>query len=766
MIRDLALGVRLAFGGGKISGSALLRLAMTMLGIAFAVAVLLPAASVGNLAQEREARSAAATPVEETRPGIAPLYQLRWSVESRGESVTVMSVAATGGSSPVPPGLTAVPGPGELVVSPAVARILESADGDALRARLPAKVVGEIGKPGLVDASDLTVYSGEEPTRLAGEKQLSEVYGFGVPTEGFALSMALFSLVAPAVVALLLPLLIFVTTASRMGAAQRDRRLAALRLIGVDSRQVRRIAAAESLVGAAGGLLLGVALFLAVRPLIGELELAGTRFFAEDFAPTPILALLVVVAVPMLSVGAAIFGLRRTIVDPLGVVRQGRPIRRRMWWRWAIVAAGVLLLTCTWLIGPESGEDAGILLTVGATLLLVGVPAVLPWAIERLVRGRSGGSPSWQLAMRRLQLDSGTSSRVVSGLVVVLAGVVLIQVLTASIGRVDPAAGPVAGPAMMQVRTDAEHLAEVGRRAGAVPGVTGVHELRLGSVGSADEPASSVPVEVGTCAALAVRADIGACADGDVFLAAESSPDRPVSGESFPPGPLAFLDYDEAITEGPQWTLPERPRQVRAADRSAAGSLLITPGAVGAAMPAGSAAAVFVDGSGGRRELGDRLAGALNHLGWQAQVVSDDRDLLLKRQTNSQVGQIRAGLLGAAAFVLAVAALSLLMLSVEQITERRRPLAALAASGVPVSLLARSNLWQSAIPVVVGVVLAVAAGLGLAVPILHVAGVPMQVDAGLITGLAGIAVLAALASAAATWPLLRSVTRLDSLRAE
>lgn len=117
-------------------------------------------------------------------------------------------------------------------------------------------------------------------------------------------------------------------------------------------------------------------------------------------------------------------------------------------------------------------------------------------------------------------------------------------------------------------------------------------------------------------------------------------------------------------------------------------------------------------------------------------------------------------------FVLSVAALSLLLLSVEQITERRRPLAALSAAGVPLSVLARSSLWQTAIPVVVGVVLAVATGLGLTAPILRLADMPMELDAGAILGLAGAAVLAVLLVTALTLPLLRQVTRLDTLRSE
>ncbi|MER6896932.1 hypothetical protein, partial [Amycolatopsis sp. NPDC000740] len=71
-----------------------------------------------------------------------------------------------------------------------------------------------------------------------------------------------------------------------------------------------------------------------------------------------------------------------------------------------------------------------------------------------------------------------------------------------------------------------------------------------------------------------------------------------------------------------------------------------------------------------------------------------------------------------------------------------------------------------AVPVVVGVVLAVGAGLGLTAPILRLAKMPMMVDGGVLAGLAGAAVAAVLLVTALTLPLLRQVTRLDTLRSE
>ena len=82
-----------------------------------------------------------------------------------------------------------------------------------------------------------------------------------------------------ALLLLLVPVLAFVGQCARIGALQRERRLAALRLAGATPRQVRRISALET--GAAGGLgsLAGVAGFLALRAV---LDWGGQPAGADD----------------------------------------------------------------------------------------------------------------------------------------------------------------------------------------------------------------------------------------------------------------------------------------------------------------------------------------------------------------------------------------------------------------------------------------------------------------------------------------------------
>ncbi|MEV6641407.1 FtsX-like permease family protein [Amycolatopsis sp. NPDC051371] len=764
MMRDLALGLRLAVGGGRMSGAALLRLAMTAFGIALAVAVLLPAAAFHHLIGAQAERKAAIAQVIEPRAGVSPSLAYNWYPSVGDDFVKVTAIAATGANSPVPPGLSRLPAPGELAVSPELAAKLTGPGGDSLRAQLPGHVAGRIAREGVSDAGDLTAYYGVPAAQIeAAGDEGTTVYAFGKPYTGLGLSAIVLGVILPIAAVLLLPLLIFVTTASRMGAAQRERRLAALRLIGLDSRQVKRVAAAESLVGAGIGLAAGIGFFFLLRTFVADILPFGLRIFPEDLVPSWPLVVVIVLLVPGLAVGSALFGLRRTIVEPLGVVRQGKPVRRRMWWRWALTTIGVLLLGATLALGRGEGDTAAaVALAAGSVFLLVGVAALLPWLVEQLVERLHGGSPSWQLAIRRLQLDSGTASRVVSGLVVVLAGTILIQGVITSISsgadqRVSPA-GVAAAP--VRVQTTAAHEAEVGKLVSAVPGVTAAHPARAMSFRSGEGADYGV---VGDCVALKTQANIGDCSDGDVFYLVQAE------GEAAPSGKRQLQGYSRGgEVEGPEWTVPGTVRVVRSGDTASAAdhSLLVTPGALGGLALPDSTVEVYVSGTGDPQALTDNVARAVNPLAWNATVSTSDYLDDYRARDKQMMESFRSVLITASLFVLAVAAMSLLMLSIEQISERRRPLAALSAAGVPIGVLARGALWQTGIPVVVGVVLAVAAGLGLTAPILRLADRPMIIDVPVLLALAAATVAAVLLVTGLTMPLLRQVTRLDTLRSE
>lgn len=776
-VSDLAVGVRLAVGGGRTSAA---RFALSTVGIAIAVAVLLLASSVDNIIEARHQRTAVSAPNPDPIPGVDPLHIISETTEFGGKYIPTMYLYPGGPKAPLPPGVPRLPTEDESFVSPALAEFLGTPSGERLRSRIPP-VVGTIDPAAVTDPGDLALYIGADKGILTESVRrgpyTNRVYSFGGYGGSGPMDPGLLLLLLLGVVALLVPVFIFVAASSRIAGAERDRRLSALRLVGAGARQVRRIAAAESLVSALAGLLLGGAVFLVGRQFLDEIELFGVRVNPGDVAPAAWLVLLVVVAIPFLAVLTAQFALRRTIVEPLGVVRRQRPVRRRLLWRLALIGLGVLLLvTHGWTDSNDvrwSYAVAG-----GATLLLIGVPAMLPWLVERSVRRLRGGPASWQLAIRRLQSDGGTSARVVGGVAVVLAAAIALHiVLTAQEYRVGPT-DPVVRVdpnAMMVVSAEPEIADAVTDAVRGVPGVRGTFSISPVDVRLPD---GGMTGRVGTvsCADANRILDITDCVDGDVFdtYPAPNSPYRPGNRLTV----TVWSNENGQEHEIGTWTVPTTVRPILKSERYPATpvEVLVTPGALrGITVPA-MRPDILVEFDLPSQEVIESVRDVLAPFAWRtASYVygdyidgqsDDDRTFLA----------IRNGLLAGAMFVLLLAGLSLLTLALEQIRERRRALAVLSASGVPRAVLARSLLWQTVVPVVLGVVLAVIIGFGLAVLALRLTGFSvigfqlasevLIVDWATIGLLCGVAILLGLLTTALTLPFLRSASRLESLRTE
>ncbi|MFD8035364.1 FtsX-like permease family protein [Streptomyces sp. NPDC048231] len=86
----------------------------------------------------------------------------------------------------------------------------------------------------------------------------------------------------------------------------------------------------------------------------------------------------------------------------------------------------------------------------------------------------------------------------------------------------------------------------------------------------------------------------------------------------------------------------------------------------------------------------------------------------------------RAPLIGATA-TLALIGASLLVSTLEQLRERQRLLAVLVAFGIRVSVLGLSVLWQTAVPVVLGLTVAVVGGPGLGAALLKMVHTPFYI---------------------------------------
>ncbi|POX41685.1 hypothetical protein C3486_08365 [Streptomyces sp. Ru73] len=733
-LRDLGLGMRFAVTGGREGWA---RTLLTALGVGLGVALLLGAASVPHLLQSREERSQdRRLPASEktVHRGDDTLLAATADTVYRGDSVHGTLLRADGSRPPAPPGVAEVPGPGEMVVSPALRALLSSPEGRLLRDRLDYRITGTIGDAGLVGPAELTYYAGSATLTTGDGAQ--RVASFGARSAAEPLDPVLFVLLVVACVVLLMPVALFIAAAVRFGGERRDRRLAALRLIGADAGMTRRTAAGEALCGAVCGLVVGAGLFLAGRQFTGAVTVWDVNAFPRDLTPVPALAALIVVAVPLAAVLVTLFALRGVTIEPLGVVRQATAPRRRLWWRLPLPIAGLAVLLLTGQAGDDRTPVQPYPVAIGAVLVLFGIAMLLPWAVDAAVARLRGGPVPWQLATRRLQLSSGGAARAVSGITVAVAGAIALQMLFAAIqtdfmrvtGQDGKRAQLNVSLPTASVGTTRQMIKDF-RNTEGVRGIIATIEADAARPGPRRKGESFVPrtqFTVGDCASLREKARLTSCRDGDVFIVHDSTGmvDDSYIGETARPGARVIFNLD-AQTDRPDgaprlWTVPKSARTVESR-KDPAGStafgIFATPSAVDTGLLDSPVARAMV-------KTDPRVPDAAEYVRNTAARI----DPLMRVATLQNVerdknyASVRTGLLIGSAATMALIAASMLVSLVEQLRERRRLLSVLVAFGTRRATLGWSVLWQTALPVGLGLALAVAGGSGLGVALLRLVG--------------------------------------------
>ncbi|MBP2584451.1 hypothetical protein J3A78_004929 [Streptomyces sp. PvR006] len=783
--RDLALGSRFAVTGGR---SGLLRTLLTATGVGFGVALLLLASSLPNMLFQREVReSVRAVDGSEqvTAPRADSFLHLGRTTAYRDDAVTGLLLTPEGDSPAVPPGAAAFPERGEMLVSPALRDLLDSPDGALLKERLPYKVGGTIGPDGLIGPAELRYVAHVGFLTTENFDGRGVRYGWSVPEE--PMNAFLILLVVVACVVLLLPVLVFIATAVRFGGEQRDRRLAALRLVGADTAMTRRIAAGESLAGALLGLVVGLGLFAAARQFAGAFTIWDVNAYPSDVVPMPALAVLTLATVPVSSVVVTLFALRGVVIEPLGVVRTSTPRRRRLWWRLLLLAAGGALLVP--LMGEvrvteTSIDTVGV--AAGTTLALIGLTTLLPWLVEAGVKRLHAGPVAWQLAVRRLQLSSGTAARAVSGIVVAATGAIALQMLFQAmendftevtgqdVSRAQIAVGVDAGTA-----DKARAMIDRFERTRGVTGVTGIvesHVWRPGPLKGGEEFAPMASLRVGDCASLAEFATLPSCADGDVFVflahGAQGNPDDSFVTRAARPGATVALrdphphPSEPKRAEGgplPQWRIPAGARVVDSRPDPTGMyqyGVLATPSAIDAARlddPDAQAMVRLDPAVPDAADLVRNTAEAISPTSWVRTLADTQRD--------AAFSSVRTGILVGSTLTMLLVAASLLVATLEQLRDRKRLLSSLVAFGTRRSTLSWSVLWQTAVPIALGLVLAVAGGTGLGVVLLKMGGQRVQ-DWWVFLPVVGIGLGLIATVTLLSMPVLWRLMRADGLRTE
>lgn len=482
---------------------------------------------------------------------------------------------------------------------------------------------------------------------------------------------------------------------------------------------------------------------------------------------------------PAAAVLVTLLALRGVVIEPLGVVRTAKPARRRLWWRLLLPLAGLGMLYPMVGQGRDDGDFNQYLVTGGVVLLLVGVTTLLPWIVEAVVARLGAGAVSWQLAVRRLQLSSGTAARMVNGIAVAVAGAIALQMLFAGVeGDYTKDTGYDISRAQMQVSVpEGKTLTATARQLAATKGVQHVYAFDEGYAndGPGDDAHFS-RVTVADCTSLRQVAELPSCHDGDVFASrvapgadGGSSGQENADGESgvaAKPGRTLYFDTsdDPEKPASVTWTVPKTVKQARSVPDPTGyrrGGLLVTPSAFSAKAAAGVHGEIYLrldESMPDAREYVRNTAARIDPLEEPMTWVTSER--------NDRYDTIRTGLFVGAACVLALIGASLLVSQLEQLRERKKLLSALVAFGTRRRTLSLSVLWQTAIPIVLGLLLAMVVGLTLGVVLLRMTDTSIRVDWPSVLSMTGVGAGVVLVVTLLSLPPLLRLMRPDGLRTE
>ena len=753
----IGLAIRLTVSGGR---EAVTRLVITAVAVALGVGLLLAALGASNAINAQSERtawlngldspggpqSASSTPNIRIVPkagtapaATVPAARTEWWLSSldayTNQEIYRVDVAALGPDAPVPPGLPRLPGPGQYYASPALAALLRSVPAGQLGDRFPGHLAGPIGPAGLGSPGSLVIVIGHTAAQIDHVPGVGRVIGFaaargpGQSTQGIA---AVLGIVA---IALLFPVLVFISTATRLAAARREQRFAAMRLAGATPRQVSVVAAVEATVAAIVGTAAGFGLFFALRTEVASIPFTGQPFFPGDVRLSLAAIVAVAVGIPAAAAVVAQVALRRVRISPLGTSRRTRARRPRAW-RAIPLLAGLGDLGYFAVAGkPGSVDGQEWAYLGGGALSVAGLVTAGPWLTMTgsALLARWVARPAGLLAARRLADDPKGAFRAISGLILaVFTATVAVGIITSMAeNHAFETFGAAGQRILITGLTDANgqqppNAAQTGvtvpaaltGRLRQVAGVSTVLVTHLDPSGTADD-------YLVDCGQLARLTGLGRCAPGAAVAAFNLQP-----GGSTHKSESAHVWPTVAISAARLGRLPASGIVV-GTDGSAT-TIETVRTMIETAYPLQASAVTAAD------TQGEQLLAAWQQL---ADVV------------------ILAGL--------PIAACSLAVGVIAGLTDRRRPFGLLRLAGSPVGLLRRVIGLETAVPLLT--VAFVSAGLGLLVAELFLSsqlGLNLRPPGAAYYGFVAGGLLLSLGVIAATFPLLARITGPEAVRNE
>jgi hypothetical protein len=748
------LGLQLTLRSGR---EALVRLLITAAAVAVGVALLLGVLAEFHAFQANANQACWSCTLGSAVPSPLPSHGELWndSVDFyEGQTITRLDVAPLGANAPVPPGVTRLPAPGQYYASPALAALLAAVAANELADRFPGHLAGTIGDAALNGADELVIYIGYTPAALDAVPSIPESNKGGVvPGTQWVTSIS----TKPAaevftpffryafgvgVLAVLFPMLVLISTATRLAADRREERFAALRLVGATPADIRVIASIESVVSAACGAVLGIVLFLLVRPALAGAALVGTRYFESDLTPTVWGYVAMLAGVPVAAAVAALVSLRRVQISPLGVSRRAKPKPPTVW-RLTVLVAGVGLYVYG--LSKTTHESIGASAYPGLLITMIGLVIAGPWLtsvtsrlVGRLVRGSSA-----LLATRRLADNPRTAFRSVTGLVLAVFLGTMVGTIVPAINSTEasPANAALSNVLLDQVGLDPHDGAKLLSGLTGIPGATVYPLYTAPSAGGSVGPGLGPGDTAVSCAAMRALAVLGQCAPG---LRAVMASDDGLFDDNPLYNTKPFVDSTNPAYTGKLSGLPLQTVLVRVnspATLERVRTYLTVNAPPQQAEISGQGAAPTPP-----RTFGETLQIRLDRAATFEKIVY-----------------------AAVALTLIVAGCSLAVAAGGGLVDRKRPFTLLRVSGTPVGVLARVVLMEATVPLLAAAI--VAAGIAYGTSILAFVrlapiGTAIPQPGSDYYAFTGIGLAVAFGVTTVTLPLLRRMTMPGNVRFE
>ena len=207
-----------------------------------------------------------------------------------------------------------------------------------------------------------------------------------------------------------------IAVSSRLSARSQERRISALRLVGLSGRRARRVLTVETGAVALTGSIVGAVVWTIVRPASEQVGLGPLRWWADDVSLSPLTFIAVAASVVALSVAASLFGANPAVEQPFRSRRNAAAPAPRTWKAASLVLGSALLIVAA--VTASSFEDNQwlVLFLAGNFLTAVGLMLAVPhlarlcaWALRSLKP-----TPARLLAARRLSFEPTAIGRVIA----------------------------------------------------------------------------------------------------------------------------------------------------------------------------------------------------------------------------------------------------------------------------------------------------------------------------------------------------------------